>query len=236
MISIIQCKDSVSKSRELDILDCVGLSYVRQWFWLAATAAVIERVRESSKLEWLIYCLWFASCSPCVYAHASENIRKLGQYLPAVVSRCLQYSTDYIKVKMPPCHSRNTNASIHKTTNRWYKYRRLLWRLLSEEQEGGCEEQSCNTFKEMQITIYQWAINIIQSWWLLDFVWPPSGLRLQCFFQNTLHWAGWCPVPPHCVDNILAFGGRRDAVPDQKQFIFKTAIPNSFIFILQNEW
>ena len=100
-ISIMQCKDSVSKLHKLYIGECVGLSYVQQWFCLAAAAAVIERVWESSELERPIYCIWFACCSPCLYVHAAKIIH-LGQYLAAIISRCLQYITDCIKAKILP--------------------------------------------------------------------------------------------------------------------------------------
>ena len=71
---------------------------------------------------------------------------------------------------------------------------------------------------------------------LLDFVWPSSGLCLQCFFQTALHWAGWCPViSPHCVDNILAFGGRMGWSTIMETFFFKRQFPTVF-FILHYVW
>ena len=97
-------------------------------------------------------------------------------------------------------------------------------------EEGGCEEQSCNIFKEMQMTIYRWAIDAIPHSFRLFIL---CGLRLQCFFQTT-HWAGWCPViPPQCVDNILTFRGRNGCSTRRETIFFKLQFPSVLLLYLR---
>ena len=82
----------------------------------------------------------------------------------------------------------------------WSIWHRRMWRIKLQH----LQKNANNNLLMLWCVIY-----IIQSWWLLDFVWPSSGLHLQCFFQTALHEQGGALWNPHTVWIIfLPFGGR----------------------------